>query len=104
LALEDLTAVEQRHILQKNGVTDTQQFIREAERRELSDFLINPQNLKMLAEVVLKKGWPTTRWQLFEDTTVILLKEHNRERVRTGAGNMWSMRFVRPQAPLAPCA
>jgi hypothetical protein len=102
LALEHLTEVEQRDILKKTGVTDPQQFIKEAERRGLSDFLINPQNLIMLAEVVLKKAWPATRRELLEDTTVILLKEHNRARVRSGGGQ-YSVNEVRPPASAA-CA
>jgi len=86
LALEPLTDGEQHDILKMNGVIDPQEFIKEAVRRDLSEFLINPQNLKMLAEVVLKKDWPKTRRELFEDTTVILLQEHNRDSARSGGG------------------
>jgi hypothetical protein len=102
LALAPLTEAEQRDILTKNGVTDPQQFIKEADRRGLSELLINPQNLIMLAEVVLKKAWPTTRWQLFEDATVILLKEHNVAHIRSGGGQ-YTVAEVRPPAS-AGCA
>jgi hypothetical protein len=102
LALEPLTEAEQRDILQKTGVTDPGQFIKDAERRGLSEFLINPQNLIMLAEVVLKVDWPTTRWELLEDTTILLLKEHNRARVRSGGGQ-YAVNEVRPPASAA-CA
>jgi hypothetical protein len=68
----------------------------------LSDFLVNPQNLIMLAEVVLKKAWPTTRRQLLEDTTVLLLKEHNTAHVRAGSGK-YAVHEVRPPASAA-CA
>lgn len=87
LALEPLTVTEQRHVLRKVGVTDPDQFIKDANGRALSEFLTNPQNLIMLAEVVLKKGsWPTNRQELLEEATDILLKEHNRDRVRSGGG------------------
>jgi len=102
LALEPLTEAEQRDVLQKTGVTDPGQFIKDAEGRGLSQFLINPQNLIMLAEVVLKMDWPATRWELLEDTTVLLLKEHNRARVRSGGGQ-YAVNEVRPPASAA-CA
>jgi hypothetical protein len=102
LALEPLTEVEQRDILKKTGVADPQQFIKEAEGRGLSEFLINPQNLIMLAEVVLKKTWPATRKDLLEDTTVLLLKEHNLARVRSGGGQ-YAVTEVRVPASAA-CA
>jgi hypothetical protein len=102
LALEPLTEVEQRDILLKAGVTEPQQFMDEAERRGLSEFLINPQNLIMLAEAVLKKAWPATRLDLLEDTTVILLKEHNLARVRSGGGQ-YTAKEVRAPASAA-CA
>jgi hypothetical protein len=102
LALEALTEAEQRDILGKTGVPDPQEFIKEAERRGLSEFLINPQNLIMLAEVVLKKAWPATRRDLLEDTTVLLLKEHNLAHVRSRGGRH-AVSEVRPPASAA-CA
>jgi hypothetical protein len=102
LALEPLTEAEQRDILTKTGVSEPQQFIKEAERRGLSEFLVNPQNLIMLAEVVLKKAWPTTRRELFEDATILLLKEHNLAHVR-GGGGQYAVGEVRPPASAA-CA
>ncbi len=102
LALEPLTEAEQRDILKKTGVTDSRQFIKEAQRRGLSEFLINPQNLIMLAEVVLKKAWPATRKDLLEDTTVLLLKEHNLAHVRSGGGQ-YAVNEVRAPASAA-CA
>jgi hypothetical protein len=102
LKLEPLTEAEQRDILKKTGVADPQQSIEEAERRGLSEFLINPQNLIMLAEVVQKKAWPTTRWELLEETTILLLKEHNLAHVRSGGGQ-YAVKEVRPPASAA-CA
>ena len=102
LALEPLTEAEQRDILKKTGVTDPEQFIKDAERRGVSEFLTNPQNLIMLAEVVLKKEWPATRRELLEDTTVLLLKEHSRAHVRSGGGQ-YAVDEVRPPASAA-CA
>lgn len=102
LAIEPLTEAEQRDILKKSGVSEPQQFIKEAERRGLSEFLVNPQNLIMLAEVVLKKAWPATRRELLEDMTVILLKEHNLTHARSGGGQ-YAVNEVRPPAGAA-CA
>jgi len=83
-------------------VSPTRGNIKDAEGRGLSQFLINPQNLIMLAEVVLKMDWPATRWELLEDTTILLLKEHNRARVRSGGGQ-YAVNEVRPPASAA-CA
>lgn len=97
LALEALREEEQIDILRGEGIFDTAGFLREAARRGLADFLINPQSLKMLAEAVQKKSWPKSRLQLFEDTTGLLLQEHNLSRVRSGAGK-YSSTEVRPAA------
>ena len=100
LALESLTPTEQENILRGCGVTQPKQFIREAEQRGLSDFLDNPQNLIMLAEAVQKKAWPTSRLELFEETTVLLLKEHNKNRTDSGGGQ-FTVKEVRAPASAA---
>ena len=102
LALEPLTETEQFDILKSKGVGNPTDFIQEAKQRGLAEFLVNPQNLIMLAEAVQGKGWPTTRLGLLEETTIILLKEHNQFRVRSGSGR-YTVREVRPPASAA-CA
>ena len=102
LALEPLTETEQFDILKSKGVGNPTDFIQEAKQRGLAEFLVNPQNLIMLAEAVREKPWPTTRSGLLEETTVLLLKEHNLFRVRSGSGR-YSVREVRPPASAA-CA
>jgi len=86
LSLQALSEFEQVDLLLKRGVLDPPQFIKEANRRGLSDLLLNPQNLIMLSDAVLDGSWPTTRRELLEVATNILLKEHNEERVRRGGG------------------
>jgi energy-coupling factor transporter ATP-binding protein EcfA2 len=102
LSLQALTDVEQHALLLRQGILDPSKFIRDAENRDLADLLVNPQNLIMLAEAVLKDKWPTTRRDLFERTTRILLHEHNLVRSRTGEGR-FAVAEVRPPAG-ASCA
>ena len=78
LNLQPLSQAEQVAILRTSGIQDTDEFLAHAEIKGLSELLGNPQNLKMLAEVVSKRGWPTTRAQLFEQAIEVLLTETNR--------------------------
>ena len=62
-------------------------FLKEAERRGLEEFTLNPQNLLMLWDAVRSRSiWPKTRKELFELSTSLLLSEHNRTRQRSGVG------------------
>ena len=86
LALDALTRDEMCAILAEHGVTDPAGFLGEAERRELDEFLVNPQNLIMLAEVVGGGNWPESRRELYDAATRLLLEEHNLSRSRTEVG------------------
>ena len=78
LNLRPLTQAEQALILRTSGIEDTETFLVHAETKGLSELLGNPQNLKMLAEVVSKRGWPSTRSELFEQAIEVLLTEPNK--------------------------
>lgn len=77
LSLQPLSRTEQIAVLTANGIEDTETFIVDAEDRGLSELLGNPQNLKMLADVVRKRGWPSTRSELFQQAVDVLLTETN---------------------------
>jgi hypothetical protein len=77
LNLQPLSQAEQVAILRISGIEDADEFLAHAEIKGLSELLGNPQNLKMLAEVVSKWGWPTTRSELFEQAIEVLLTETN---------------------------
>jgi len=78
LNLRPLSRDEQVVILRTYAIEDTETFLVHAESKGLSEILGNPQNLKMLAEVVSKGGWPSTRSELFEQAVEILLTETNK--------------------------
>ncbi len=75
LNLQPLSQAEQIAILRTSGIEDIDEFLAHADIKGLSELLGNPQNLKMLAEVVSKRGWPNTRSQLFEQAIEVLLTE-----------------------------
>lgn len=77
LALQPLSETERIDVLTAQGVIDPIAFLAEAQNRQLDDLLGNPQNLKMLAEVVGKRDWPHSRAELFRQAVDILLTEHN---------------------------
>lgn len=77
LSLQPLSQAEQVPILRASGIEDTEEFLANAEIKGLSELLSNPQNLKMLAKVVCKRGWPTTRSELFGQAIEVLLAETN---------------------------
>jgi hypothetical protein len=84
VALEPLLRAEMAAILTNQGVQDPASFLKEAYDRELDDFLLNPQNLIMLAEVVERGSWPKTRGELYRAATGLLLQEHSPTRSRFG--------------------
>ena len=86
LSLQALSVDEQKGILLTQGIDDPDAFLNEAAQRGLEDFLTNPPNLIMLAQVVRSGDWPKTRSELFETFTRLLLTEHNPERARAGEG------------------
>jgi hypothetical protein len=94
LALQTLSRSEQVSVLmasRSSGTSATSAeanaFLVEAENKGLGEFTLNPQNLLMLWDAV-KAGqlWPTTRKELFELSTALLLREHNKAQQRREAG------------------
>jgi hypothetical protein len=73
-------------ILADHGVCDPSAFLEQAYKRELDDFLLNPQNLLMLADVVEKGDWPKKRRDLYHAATELLLQERSPTRSRFGEG------------------
>jgi hypothetical protein len=86
VALEPLSREEMDAILVDQGVRDPAGFLQQAYERELNDFLLNPQNLIMLAKVVQSGDWPKTRRELNHAATGILLQEHSPTKSRFGEG------------------
>ena len=63
-----------------SGIGDAQAFIAEARERGVNGLLVNPQSLKMLADVVAQGGeWPESRLETFEKACRQLVREHNEE-------------------------
>ena len=52
-------------------------IIAQAKQHHASEFLHNPQTLKMVLDVVKKEGWFDSKKQLYKKTCDILAKEHN---------------------------
>lgn len=75
--LEALSKYEQLSILQTHEIRDAEQFLAEAEQRELATLLENPQTLLLLAAVVSGNNWPASRTELFEKSSIIALGELN---------------------------
>lgn len=88
LHLESLSRPEQIDVLagQRVEAGAAAYFLEEARVRGLADFLDNPQNLIMLWRAVQTGSWPSTRRQLFELSTELMLQEPNAERARSGVG------------------
>jgi predicted NACHT family NTPase len=88
LQLDRLTDEEQRAVLGAQGLSksDADTFLRQANDHALGDFLNNPQNLIMLARAVQTGKWPTTRKELFELSTQLMLKVSDMDRARSGSG------------------
>ncbi|VEI41149.1 Uncharacterised protein [Citrobacter youngae] len=84
--MQQLSREEQTAILHAHGIEHPEKFLEEAEKHSAYEFLHNPQNLLMLAEVVKEGNWPRTRSELFHSTTQLLLTEHSKEHSRQNAG------------------
>jgi predicted NACHT family NTPase len=99
LLLQSLSAEEQRAVLaeQQVGADRANEFLAGAEQRGLGDFLENPQNLIMLWRAVQTGVWPSTRRELFELSTKLMLEEFNLDRARRGSGT-YSVAELRPIA------
>ena len=68
-------------ILERNhDVNDPAAFVAEARKRGVEDLLLNPQNLRMLAEAVAEPDeWPRTRAETFDMACQELVSEENPE-------------------------
>lgn len=97
--LETLSQDEQLEVLGTHGAQTTSalEFLGEAQRRGLDDFLRNPQNLVMLWAVAKDGIWPANRSELFELAIKLMLQEPNLDRARSGIGS-YSANEVRPAA------
>lgn len=82
LRLKPLSREEQVNVLKSAGYMSADEFLAQAEQKELHDFLSNPQSLLMMAEVVKQGSWPESRLELFTKSACILLKEHNCQKSR----------------------
>ena len=104
LQLGRLSEDEQRAVLQSEGLSagEVDTFLGEAAERALGDFLENPQNLIMLLRAVRAGTWPTTRRELFELSTQLMLKEFDKDHARSGSG-IYTVEELRPAAGAA-CA
>ena len=91
LSLQPLSRTEQNAVLTASGIEDTESFLAGADAagQWLNALLGNPQNLKMLADVVRKHGWPSTRSELFQQAVDILVSEKNKA-VSQKASNRYS--------------
>jgi len=54
-----------------------EEFLKEAQQRDVVDLLRNPQNLLLLLKSVKSKGWPDTKLELYENASLELIKEDN---------------------------
>lgn len=72
-----LSRTEQAQILQSKGFEDAEDFLVQAQRRELGELLGNAQTLLMLAAVSGRGGWPASRTELFQRAAIGLLDEVN---------------------------
>jgi hypothetical protein len=86
LSLQPLLDQERVCVLAALGVEEPEAFQAEALERGLDDLLGNPQNLTMLRDVVRKRNWPNTRFQLFQEAVDILLEEHSDPQRRRQGG------------------
>lgn len=72
-----LSRAEQVQILQSKGFDDAEEFLEQAECRELGELLGNAQTLLMLAAVSGRGEWPASRTELFQRAALALLDEVN---------------------------
>lgn len=81
IQLCELSTDEQKDMLSSLGEKSPTDFIDSAHEHSVDSFLSSPQTLKMLHEVVTQnRSWPTTKSDLFDQATTLLLTEHNRTR------------------------
>ena len=69
------------------GVEDTDGFIKTARDRGVKELLKNPQNLKLLAESVLRGKWPDSRKEMFQEACRWLVREPNPEHLAANPSN-----------------
>jgi len=86
LDLSPLSEIERTRVLAEAGIENATAFLIEAVERGLGDLLGNPQNLTMLAEVVRKRNWPSTRSELYRSAVDLLLEEHSSNQRRRPGG------------------
>jgi predicted NACHT family NTPase len=89
LLLQSLSRDEQLAVLAVQGLDPSaaDAFLTQATERGLDDFLENPQNLIMLRRAVRTGNWPSTRKELFELSTQLMLREFDQERARARSGS-----------------
>ena len=88
LRLDPLSNQNVKDILANNyGVEDTDGFIRTAQKRGVKQLLTNPQNLELLAKLVLLGKWPDSRRQMFHEACRLLVRERNREHLAVNLSN-----------------
>ena len=75
LGLEPLNNEEALNVLSAHGFAEPKAFLRNAASRQMEWVVSNPQNLLMLADVVLHFGWPTTKRELYEQWCLRHLSE-----------------------------
>ena len=85
LRLEPLSEGDIRTIA-ADRLSDPDAFVEEAERRGVRELLGNPQTLDLFLRVVAEGGWPTTRTELYEQATNLLVQETNESHARASSG------------------
>ena len=81
LRLDPLTDHDIEQILDSHSaVDDAGEFMELAREKGVDGFLRNPQSLGLLVRVVGgSRGWPTSRWELFDIACRQMVREHNDE-------------------------
>ena len=84
LADDDIERILNAH----SGIEDARSFVAKAREKRVGGFLVNPQCLSMLADVVTNGGgWPESRLQLFEQACRLALREQNDEHRAAAEGS-----------------
>jgi hypothetical protein len=102
LALEPLDYHEALEILANNGVLEPSTFLEEAAARQMEWTVSNPQNLLMLAGVVAHSGWPATKLELYEQSSLRYLAERNEDLQNSPLGSYSAEDLIDPAG--AGCA
>lgn len=82
LQLEPLSDSDIVEIANAYGISG-QNFLSEAKRRGVHEWLSNPLNLELLLEVIVDNQWPPTRAEMFRLAVEKLVVEHNPEHERS---------------------